>query len=176
VNGQPVFLGTCERAPRLSLVSHFREVYRDDLGHHVPWDLLMTSEEAYLYCELNRWDEAVLEAAQDRMYRQGTPFPLRGFHTEEAVGSLMRAEEYAYAVTFSLPYSRKLGNALSGAPGNYVFPACVLWGPDDLDPLGGTQDVRKVRLVWRALRYVDDDDSASVLYYHASNLVLPPIN
>lgn len=168
---QPVFLGTCERGPRTLSHTYWHEVFQDDYGHRVPIDLIYESEEAFIFAELNRFNELVLAAVQERMFRQGIqPLPERGFHDDMAVGTMAKAEKKSYAVWLSFPYARKLIHLFSGMPANFCFPACVAWGPDEQDPLG-TQ-VRKVRLVWRAIRL--QNGSLSWVYFHDTQTALPP--
>lgn len=187
-SAQPLFLGTAQRCPRFSIQPYWIPLRRDDYGSQVPWDLLYDSEEAWIYAELNYFSERVLEAVQDRLYVAGSPLPLRGFHTEDAVGTLARGEGKTYSLVLSFPYARKLINVLGGMPANFVFPACASWGPDDHDVLG-THQPRSVRLLWRALRQHDttplvgDSEEVdvpavqmgdSMLYYHDPFIVLPP--
>lgn len=175
---QPVFLGTCERFPRVSMHSYFHEVPRDDLGSRAVWDLMYDSEEAYVFAELNYFDERVLEAVQDRLYRSTFPSPTRGYSDSDAVGTLLRLEQRAFALTLSLPYSRKTLFGANGMPATFTFPNAVCWGPDEWTI--GSQQPRKIRLVWRCIRSIDenfereaDGTGVSQLYYHDPDLRLP---
>lgn len=168
VLGIPVFLGTCERVPLIRLEQHWQPFIRDDGGLSVPYELIYDSEEAWVYAEINRYNEPVLKAVQDRCFQIGGP-ALRGFDREEDVGTLARTEGVAYPLWLSFPYAGKLSYGRAGMPPNYVFPQVVAFGPEEMS-LGHRP--RKNRLVWRALRH-HDDNGDSLLYAHDPFTALP---
>ena len=171
VQTSPVFLGTCERVPLIRLEQKWYPFIRDDGGLSVPYELIYDSEEAWIYAEINRYNEPVLEVIQDRCFGLGRPPVLRGMDREEDIGTLANAEKVSYALWLVFPYARKLVMALGGMPANYVFPAVVAFGPEELS-LGHRP--RKNRLVWRALRYHDPNSGDFLLYAHDPFVALPP--
>src|SRR6185369_7423901 len=57
----PVFLGSCERGPRVVFEPHYRPIPLNEFGDS-PYDMMYCSESAWIFAELTRWNERVLGA------------------------------------------------------------------------------------------------------------------
>jgi hypothetical protein len=140
--GQPKYLGTAERAPRIRVRPAWHPVFNDIGGDQIPFDVQYMGEEAFISADLTRWDEEVYKSIAHRLGN------VRGADNNEAVGTLMLLEGKTHEVYVKFPYTSKA--AFAGMPQGYHFVACILEGPDELDPLGTV--ARKINLMWHAIR------------------------
>jgi hypothetical protein len=148
----PLFIGTCVRAPGISVRPHWTDVH-NDLGGTVAFDVLYESQEALVSGILNRFSEDFYEQMAQRA--DATTPPVPGNDISGDIGSLMIFEELTYDLWVTFPYATKpfysnIAAGLGAMPSGYHFPAAYLMGPDNLQI--GTTTERKISASWRCLR------------------------
>jgi hypothetical protein len=197
------FLGLTEKGPRIEIIPKFRNIQSDEEGDGVA-DVLWTSEEGLIFCDLNRWNEDVYAAVASRpvYYQQ------RGVTARRDVGTMMVRNQLTYGLY--LHFTHWIFDSMGGPvrrsgvpvaqggfgvfptlpadvrkmPAGYYFPCAYLLGPDKFDPLGTR--VRKIQLVFHALRFQtilsgsghEKPSDPGLLYYTQNQYFtgLPPID
>jgi hypothetical protein len=144
--GTPIYLGTCERYPKI-LIRPANEPHFNDMGGKVPFDMAHMGEEGFTSGDFNRFNETTYAVLASR---PRGPAGVRGLNVAGEIGALYLTEGFAYGVWVSFPYVAKPVFAAAGMPAGYHFLASYLVGPDELEPLGTTP--RKIRLIWHHLR------------------------
>ena len=139
----PLFLGTCERPPRITLRPEYEAYFNDLAGQRIPMDQVFQGEDGIVSIDLNRWDESVLTAIQARP-RHSASGSIRGTLQAGDIGTMMKTEGFDYPLWMKFPYFSKAAYA-AGVPG-YKFYQAHLLGPDDMDQLGTMP--RRNRLVF----------------------------
>lgn len=145
--GAPLFLGHCERTPKIQIRPHYSPVFNDLAGQSIPFDWSFDGEEGYVVCDFTRWDQAVWAACQARP-RTSAAGSVPGISQPGDIGTLMIAENFATTLWVLFPYTLKPAFALQ--PAGYKFFATWLQGPDDLDQNNTT--AAKIRAVWYCAR------------------------
>jgi hypothetical protein len=104
--------------------------------------MLWAGKEAYIFLDLNRWDDRVLENFRS-VTRTSDPlrWPARD------VGTMMLHSEQAISVSLFFPYFNKA--KYKGMPSTVFFPNCWYEGPEDFS-VNGTNP-RKVHLTIHSL-------------------------
>lgn len=157
-----VYLGTGERAPRVSRRRRFAEV-PNDLGGQEPFDWSYQGSSALVTVKLTRWNESTLLALEDVVGpTNGTD--LAGSDAPGDIGALMVTE--GLAVPLWIAYSYAPGGlapqpAMAGLRTGWHMYAAWLEGPDDHE--GGT-DPASVMLIFRCARVYDPSTGAFKLY------------
>lgn len=141
-------LGTAERYPRLLVRSGWSPYFNDVGGPVIPMDMLWAAKEAFIYADLNRWDEDTLQFFQT--ITEGGADPLSW--GEDDVGTLMIHEEMAVPITLEFPYASK--DKYAGMPKGITFKAGWYEGPEEFSVLG--TNPRKVHLVIHCLPVLED--------------------
>lgn len=156
VRGQgtvPVFLGTCETAPRIQYNPGWSPVMNDSSGDQKPYDYLYQGKDAKVFGDLTVWNWPVLEAIMNRpnSFAGGTTFDTELFGD---IGTLMVTEGYAYNLWLEFPYGtlKPVFGSSGGMPGGIRFIAAWLIGPDEIDP--GTK-ANKVHIQFHCQRAYD---------------------
>jgi hypothetical protein len=162
LNG-PVFVGTCQRAPGISVRPHWTDV-QNDLGGTVAFDVLYESQEAMVTGVINRYSETLYQIMADRASNVLPPVP--GSNSSGEIGSLMLTEGLTYELWVVFPYSTKVfySNPAPGfgaMPQGYHFFNAYLMGPDG-NQIGTTTE-RKIQMTWRCLRTFDTSPDESGL-------------
>jgi hypothetical protein len=135
-------LGTAERYPRYLVRSGWLPYFNDISGPVIPNDMLWAGKEAFIYMDLNRWDEEVLE-----FFQQITSGSETLSWPEDAVGTLMIHEQEAVPIKIDFPYASK--EAYIGMPNGILFGAGWYEGPEEFSVLG--TNPRKVHIVIHCL-------------------------
>jgi hypothetical protein len=152
----PLFLGHGEKAPRIQVYRHYKQIFSDP-GGEVPFEKGYSGEWGIVSVVLDRYNESTLRIIQDvATVNTGTP-PSRGFSLPGEVGSLMLTEGLTYTLFLRFPFAAKpaYSNPASGAmPAGYRFVAAHLGSPDDLFDLG-PPNARKVGLIFECMRAFD---------------------
>lgn len=147
-SGNPLFIGTGEKAPRYSIRRFFDKVMNDISGSVIPYDYLFEGVEAFVTVRLTKWDEANLQIIQDVIAHAGAP----GTMPAGDLGTLMMTEGVGKPLWIQYTYGpgQPFAKAAMGTmiPG-YHAPCAFLEGPDDRD--GGT-DAAGVLLTWHCIR------------------------
>jgi hypothetical protein len=146
-------LGTAERYPRFLLRSGWLPYFNDISGPVIPNDMLWAGKEVFVFMDLNRWDQDVLDGF--RTITAKSPDPLNW--PKNAVGTLMIHEEEAVIFTLLFPYADK--EKYAGMPKGYFFNACWMEAPEEFGVLG--TNPQKFHLVVHGLA-VDDGDNWSL--------------
>ena len=141
-------LGTAERYPRFSVRSGFVPYFNDVGGPVIPTDMLWAGKEVFIFADLNRWDEEVLE-----YIRSITANSDALSWGADDVGSLMLHENLSIPVTLSFPYASKA--AYAGMPNGYKFYNCWYEGPEEFSVLG--TNPQKVHVVFHGIPAQNDD-------------------
>lgn len=135
-------LGTAERYPRYLIRSGWLPFFNDISGPVIPNDMLWAGKEAFIYGDINRWNEDVLQFYQS-ITESADPLSW----DVEDVGSLMLHEGLAVPLDILFPYAGKAKYA--GMPRGIRFFATWYEGPEEFATQGTTP--RKVHLVAHAL-------------------------
>ncbi len=143
----PVYLGTAERSPRISIRPSFSPYWNDLAGQKVPYDWGFDGEEGFVVADLTRWNQATLAALQARP--RGPFLSTPGISLAGEIGTMMFTENFAVPLWLLFPYSTK--PAYATEPQGYHFFGTFLVGPDDLD--NNNTGMAKVRCVWYCGRY-----------------------
>lgn len=122
-----VQVATCERAPRISLIPRFRDIYNDIAGDSVPIDRQFMGEHAIITADLTRFDMTYYNKMAARPTLGGT----RGTYAIGDYGSFMVQESKNFVMWVQFPYSAK--SAMSALPAAYRFVSCQMQGPDDFE-------------------------------------------
>ncbi len=144
----PLYLGTATTTPRIELrpevVAYFNSIY----SPNVPMDWCDVGEQAYVFADVNRWNEAdVLSKCQSRP----NPGGQRGLHAAGDLGTVVIFEGFSYPLWIQFPYSTAKA-AMSNAPAGYRFFNARLVGPDIIEPINMTPSSR--RLIWHCLEAI----------------------
>lgn len=145
--GGLLYLGTGERAPRISITPAYRDV-QCDLGGEAPFDTMYSGNSGRVTVTLMRYNEAVLRKIED--YAASLHL-IRGQEDPGEIGSLMLTEGLAYQLVLVFPYATK--TAFADMPAGYNFLAAYVRGPDDIE--SGTSNPKKVQITWQCLRKFD---------------------
>lgn len=162
VSPTPIYLGTGERAPRVSIRKRFRDV-QNDLGGDEPFDFSYQGRSAIVIVKLTRWNELVLQALETVV---GVQPGLDAGGTDVAgdIGTLMITQGAAVPLWISYSYA-PAGVAPQAAFSNlrngWHFFAAWLEGPDDHE--GGTDPATEA-LVFRCARVFNPLTGAFLLY------------
>jgi hypothetical protein len=136
--GTPEFLGTAERAPRISHRPFYVPNHNDLAGTAIPLDKQYMGETGTVFADLSRWDEAVMAKICSKPNTQGT----RGENDVGEYGAFMIQEGYAVPLWVQFVYAAK--SAMSGMEAGYHYFYSWLES-DDKDP--GMQ-AKKGRVAW----------------------------
>jgi hypothetical protein len=167
-NKSPLYLGTAERYPKISIRPHFKPTFTD-IGGDVPFDMSFQGEEGFVSADISRWNEITYAIMAARPRHRHPLFP-RGSTFNGDIGTLMLAEGAAYPIWVVFPYAAVNGGkaAFADMPAGFRFVSSYLMGPDELEPLGTTP--QKERLIWHCLRsfYITTGGNARqfLLYDH----------
>jgi hypothetical protein len=171
----PIFLGTAERSPRISIRDEYGEVFNDILGVKIPYDWSWQGEHAFITATINRFNEATVAAMQAR---PNGPTGVRGYSVPGDVGTLMIGEGKTLPLWVTFPYYAKATYSSAGMPPGYHFFATLLESPDDLDNLN--TEGRKDTFIWHAVRlpfFSYGSISGMGAYLYDANVSgLPPVN
>jgi len=152
----PTYLGTCERAPKISRERAFSKVMNDAAGSELPLDYLLQGMEAFVTGRLTRWNQNVLEAILDPVANvisglsAGQDWLAATTTTE--YGTLMVEEGYAYPLWVVYPYGKNSISpkaAMSDLPPGLHFYATFLDRGDESE--GGTDPATEF-LTWHCVR------------------------
>jgi len=167
------YLGTGERAPRVSIRREWEPLFNDIGGTRIPFDYAFQGEEAFVTIQLTRWNQSTLTALKDVIGNaQGRIVP--GTTADGDIGSLMATEnlgrtlwvQYAYGAGQLAPHA-----AMSDMVPGYRFPCAFLQGPDDSE--GGT-DPAKELVTFHAIRQYNPSTRKFTLFdYVLTGLPLP---
>jgi hypothetical protein len=135
-------LGTAERYPRYLVRSGWQPYFNDISGPVIPMDMLWAGKEAFIYLDLNRYDEEVLEFFQS-ITDNSDPLSWPG----NSIGTLMIHEEQAIPIQLNFPYADKPKYA--GMPKGVLFNAGWYEGPEEFSVLG--TNPRKVHVIIHCL-------------------------
>lgn len=164
----PLYLGTGERAPRVSRLREFEPVMNDLAGTRVPFDMLAEGQQALITVKLTRWDDAVLQAVEAR----SSAAPAGGIAGPGSTGALMIAEGWAFPLWLLYSYGPQ-GPAAKAAMGTlrpgFHFFATWLEGPQDGE--GGTDPATEL-LVFHAIE-VYTGGTMSLYDYNLAGLPAP---
>lgn len=129
----PLYLGTCEAAPRIQMSPGWSPLMNDISGDQKPYDYLYQGQDAKVFGDLTVLNWPVLTIVQNRVPR-GSPLP--GLDPLGSVGTLMVTEGQAYPLWIHFPYGGATGShaAMVTIPGGYHFFYAWLLGPDEIDP------------------------------------------
>ncbi len=158
LGGKPLFLGTGEKAPRISTRRSFSPVHNDITGPVIQFDKLYAGKEAFVSVVLTRWEEAVLVAIQSG------PFPGRdpGSDGPGDDGTLMMTEGAAYPIIVRYAnFDLKPGMRAAGLAPGRRFMCATLDGEEVEEP--GT-DANKKHLMWYCQRLYIPSTGRKVLY------------
>src|SRR4051812_7347205 len=95
----PTFLGHATKGPRIRIRRFYRDMFNDLGGDLVPFDRARGSQMAVVSVVLTRWNEAVLQAAQDTAGGASVP----GTEDPGDVGALMLTEGLAQPLWLRFP-------------------------------------------------------------------------
>lgn len=157
----PLYLGTAEKTPKITLRPAWREAFADQ-GGEVPHDVAFAGEEAFVSADISRWNETTYNVLASRPSHTAGA---RGASLLGEIGTLMVTEGRTAPLWVVFPYALK--PAYASMPGGYHFVASFLVGPDELEPLG--TNPRKIRLIWRCLRKYIPGSGTYQLYDHNVN-------
>lgn len=144
-------LGTCERFPRILVRSGWLPYFNDISGPVIPNDMLWAGKEAFIFLDLNRWDEDTL--AFLKCITSSADPENDGLQWDiEDVATLMVHEEEAVEIRLGFPYSTK--DKYAGMPAGYVFYAGWYEGPEEASSLG--TNPRKQHVVLHCLPVLKD--------------------
>lgn len=155
VPGTPVYLGTCETAPRPRFNPQWAPVNNDIGGVRLPFDMIYSGEDATISGALTVWNWPVYAACRRRPNNTGTI----GFGAAGDIGTLMVTEGMAYPLWLHYPYFSKFSGV--GMPAGRRFLACWLLGPDEEEPGTG---VNKIHFTFQAFRAYDGSTGAFTLF------------
>ncbi len=141
------YFGTAERAPVIQIMPRYVPVFSDNGGRTTPDDLLFDGEEAYVFADINRYDENVYKHLARRPNLQGHTYG-PGYCTIDDLGTLLVHEGANIVLYLVFPYAYKFDGMVPG----YRFFHTTLAGPDTISPAG--TKAKKIRCVWRAMRQV----------------------
>jgi hypothetical protein len=144
-SGDPLFLGHCEKKPRISIRPAYSKVFVDLGGQEIPGDYLFQGAEAFVYCDITRFNEDTYAILADYAALQE-----RGHTDPGEIGSLMVTENSAFPLWLPFPYSAKA--AMNDMPQGYHFFNAFLEN-DDLNGLGTAP--REQGLVFHCVRELD---------------------
>jgi hypothetical protein len=141
-------LGTAERYPRYLVRSGWLPYFNDITGPVIPNDMLWAGKEAFIYMDLNRWDEEVLQ-----FFQSITQFSDPLAWPEDDVATLMIHEEEAVSIQIEFPYASK--EKYAGMPKGIRFRAGWYEGPEEASVLG--TNPRKQHIVIHCLPKLSGD-------------------
>ncbi len=167
--GAPIYLGTCEGAPRIEHRAALEPVMNDISGPRVPFDKMWVGEEAMVSVDMTRWNEPVRALALSRWQRGGV-IP-RGTENTFARGTLLITEGMAFGLWVLFPNSI-FNPAMATLPNGYRYPAAWVETPESLEP--GVRPY-KTRMVFSALG-VYTPAVGGFLLYDGNMAGLPPTN
>lgn len=169
-----MFLGTCERAPRISVKRSWTPVMNDIGGQQEPFDMMYQGQSGVVTAEMTYWNEEVYELmARHDVSTLG--FAQRGVDFIGEIGSLMVYENMAFHLILTFPhaafppYVTGPGGAM---PAGYHFFAAILKGPDDV--VVGTQPMKRI-MQWECVRVWNRTDGGMYLYNNTTG-ILPSID
>lgn len=166
IGGTIFFLGTGERAPRISIKREYEALRSDIAGTRLGLDQSFQGQEAFVTVKLTRWNETILTRLQDSTGAFGvTP----GSDNMGDVGTLMVFEGQAFPLWVQFPYGAgqfaaktAYANPTNGAQmGGYHFFAAILEGEQVLE--GGT-DPASVSLTFHCYRVFSPTTLSLALY------------
>lgn len=163
----PFYLGTCERAPRVSRTRKHRDLL-NDLGGDEAFDAAYMGSGAFVTAKLTRWNERTLLMIENSAF-PNTLLDVGGTDTIGEIGTLMVTEgqalqlwvQYSYAQGQLAPKAA-YNNPISGAMrAGYHFLNAFLDSPDDHD--GGTDPATEA-IVFRCMRGYNPTTGTLTLY------------
>lgn len=164
--GQPVFLGTGERAPRVSRRRAYRQLHNDLAGDE-PFDFVYSGTSMLVTVRLTRWNELVLQTLEDAPNIPAAAIAPANAGTELLgdVGRMMVTEGagaqlyvvYDYGASGRLPKPAMVAGLMR--PGWHFFSAFL--EQDDHD--GGT-DPNVKPITFRCARVYNPVTGAFVIY------------
>lgn len=161
--GQPLYLGTGERAPWIEIKAEWEPLFNDLGGTKVPIDEAYEGEHGFVGVDLTRWNESVYQLATSRTRHDLQ----RGLDLSSDIGTLMVHEAAAYPLWVAFPYNSK--PAYASMPPGYRFLRAHLLGPDRHEPQGTAP--KKVRCLWHCLRALTSAVGTLTLYDHDMTLI-----
>ena len=153
------FLGWAEGDTRISLAAAEDEIRTDLGGPAIPSDVQFMGEQAFISCDLSRWDKAVLKKLKSRLPSANNSNVSGGTYSVGQMGALMIAEGYAVRLLLKGGYSAK--NLNSGDLPIWNFLAA--WPTSNLD-VGISTRASRFRLTMRAIPVIDWGTGSSTLY------------
>lgn len=161
-----LFLGTAEVNPKFRIQREFTPVFNDIGGRKVPFELIYEGQQAFIFSELNRYNESVYAACADApthngLVGNGNPLQTRGANAFGEIGTLMLTESKNLYLIIVFPYASKAVFSNNNMPLGYIFPGSVLRGPDDHTI--GTGD-RKISLIFQSIPIYNFSDRSFRLY------------
>lgn len=156
--GGPVYLGTCESAPRIRLNPQFEPLMNDIGGSRLPYDYLYEDMDGMVFGDLTVWNYPVLSQLLSRPnWLKAAP----GVGAFGDIGSLMATEGFTYNLWLQFPFFAKAAMAGAGLPAGYHFLSAFLFGPDEIDP--GTK-ANKIHVQFQCMRALNTASGLFSLY------------
>ena len=145
----PVYLGTCERSPRIAKRNYYRPIFNSLAGIDVAYDRTYQGQDAFVMLpNINRRNEQVYQLL-DSLPRQAgqvngpTGIP-QGYTALSDVGTAMITEGMTFPLYIVFPYFAKAVYANNGMLPGYRFLAAQLDSPDEHDNLNTEADNRRL--------------------------------
>lgn len=130
MTGTPVYLGTCQAAPKIRWDPAFEPIMNDISGSRKPFDFIYEGMDAMVIGDLTVFNWAVWEQIKS-LPNHANP---AGTQLPGDIGTMMVTEGFAYPLWVHYPYATKAALAAAGMPAGRRFVAAWLMGPIDEDP------------------------------------------
>jgi hypothetical protein len=169
-NSPLLYLGTCEKKPKIVVRPSWSPAYNDLGGQKIPFDMSYQGTEGISLLNLTRFNEPVYQLLATRP--SASTKIASGINVPGDIGTLLLTEGLAWTVYVYFPYAAKLAYKSGGMVPGYRFPASYLEGPDEFEP--STDPINRT-LIFHHLRAFDPKTGIFDCYDFLLP-TMPPIN